>query len=204
MKLDKPSLPVRLDDDDDDEEEKPKQNGLGEHMLKTRTVLVTGQVDQDMAHKVISQLLILDTENHDPIKMIITSQGGHVDSGLAIHDMMQFIKSPVIAIAAGWCASIAVPILMGAKKENRVSLPSTRFLLHQPSGGAAGQLADIRIEAQELLKIRKRLNKLIADETGKSEEQIAEDSDRNFWMTAPEAKEYGLVTKIVKSMDDVA
>jgi ATP-dependent Clp protease protease subunit len=159
--------------------------------------LVNGEIDQELSAKVISQLLVLNAESHDPIRVIITSQGGHVDSGFAVHDMMHFIESPVIAIGAGWVASIAVPILFGADKENRYSLPNTRFLIHQPSGGAGGQASDIRIEAQEIIKIRTRINGMISRETGQPVEKVAKDSDRNFWMTAEEALEYGLVKEIV-------
>lgn len=191
------------DEDDEDEKKQGQMDGLGSKILKARTVLIAGQVDQTLAEKTIAQLLILDADNNEPIKVFVTSQGGHVDSGMAIHDIMRFVNSPVYAVAAGWCASIAVPILMGAKKENRYSLTNTRFLLHQPSGGAGGQLSDIRIEAQEIIKIRKRLNKLLAEETGQSEERITKDSDRNFWMSAEEAMEYGIVSKVVKTAADL-
>ncbi len=194
------------DDDDDDKkkDEKGGNDGMMSHMLKSRTVLVAGTVTQDMAEKVIAQLFILNNDSHDPIKVVITSPGGHVDSGYAIHDVMRCIESPVYTIGAGWVASIAVPILFGGDKGKRFSLPNTRFLLHQPSGGAGGQASDTRIEAQEILKIRTRINKLISDETGQNIEKIAKDSDRNFWMNAEEALEYGLITKIVSKMDEIA
>ena len=179
------------------EEKAPKDEGLGLRMLKTRTVLVSGAVDDKLAERTIEKLLILEAESHDPIRVLITSQGGHVDSGMAIHDMLRFIESPVITIGAGWVASIAVPILFGAPRERRYSLPHTRFLLHQPSGGAGGQATDIRIEAEEILKVRERLNALIAAETGQSVERVAKDSDRNYWMDAAQAKEYGLVGRVI-------
>ena len=135
--------------------------------------------------------------------MMITSQGGHVDSGFAIHDVLRFIESPVITIGAGWVASIAVPILFGAPKERRYTLPNTRFLLHQPSGGAGGQASDIRIEAEEILKVRERLNGLIAEETGQSVERIEKDCDRNFWMDAQQALEYGLVGHIIRHASEI-
>lgn len=172
-------------------------------LLQSRIVTVTGEVDQELAQEVISKLLVLDAKSHDPIKVIVTSPGGHVDSGYAIHDMMRFIASPVIAIGAGWVASIAVPILLGATKEHRFSLPNTRFLLHQPSGGAGGQAADIRIEAQEILKIRQRINTLIALETGQDEEKVARDSDRNFWMNAQEAVDYGLIARVIANISEI-
>ena len=130
------------------EDKPPKDEGMGLRMLKTRTVLVTGPVDDKLAERTIEKLLILEAENHDPIRVLITSQGGHVDSGMAIHDMLRFIESPVVTIGVGWVASIAVPILFGATRERRYSLPHTRFLLHQPSGGAGGQATDIRLGDQ--------------------------------------------------------
>jgi len=172
-------------------------------MLKTRTVLISGAVDDQLAERTIRQLLILDAESHDPIRVLITSQGGHVDSGFAIHDMLRCIDSPVVAIGAGWVASIAVPILFGAPKDRRYSLPHTRFLLHQPSGGAGGQASDISIEAEEILKVRERLNQLIADETGQPVERVAKDSDRNFWMDPQQAREYGLVSEVITSASEI-
>ena len=187
----------------DEKEQATQQEGIMTRLLKTRTILVNGEVDHEMAERIIAQLLVLDAESHDPIRMIITSQGGHVDSGFAIYDMLRFIESEVIAIGAGWVASIAVPILFGAAKDKRFALPWTRFLLHQPSGGAGGQAKDIRIEAQEIIKIRERLNLLIAEETGQPLDKIAADSDRNFWMNADEAKEYGLIEKVITSAKEL-
>lgn len=192
--------------DDEKECENAQENkneGMLARLLKSRTILINGTVDQELAERVIAQLLVLDTESNDPIKVIITSPGGHVDSGFAIHDMMKYIASPLITIGAGWVASIAVPILFGAPKEKRFSLPNTRFLIHQPSGGAGGQLADIRIEAQEILKIRKRINEMISEETGQPIEKVAKDSDRNFWMSAQEALEYHLISKIITNVKEL-
>jgi ATP-dependent Clp protease protease subunit len=191
--------------DDDTEPPKPQlpQDAVLSRMLGIRTILVSGEIGQEVAERAISQALILDAASHDPIRVIITSQGGHVDSGYAIHDVLRYIDSPVVTVGAGWVASIAVPILLSAKKEARYSLPNTRFLLHQPSGGAGGQASDIRIEAEEILKLAERLNQLIADETGTAVEKVAEDSDRNFWMSASEALEYGLVSKIIKSQSEI-
>jgi len=186
-----------------EERDDAKREGVLSKLLKSRTVLIGGSVDDELAEQVIAQLLVLDAESHDPIKVIVSSPGGHVDSGFAIYDMMRFVASPIIGIGAGWVASIAVPILFGPDKDKRFSLPNTRFLLHQPSGGAGGQAADIRIEAQEILKIRARINELIAKETGQPVDKVAKDSDRNFWMSAEEALEYGLVSKIIHSVKEV-
>lgn len=194
--------PIYFGDEKKEADDAAKDEGMMGKFLKTRTILVSGQVDQELAEKVMSRLLILEAENNDPIKMIITSPGGHVDSGFAIYDTMRFIKSPVITIGAGWVASIAVPIFFGGTSGKRFSLPNTRFLLHQPSGGAGGQAADIRIEAQEILKIRTKINQMISEETGQDTEKVRKDSDRNFWMSAEEALAYGLANKIITGIDE--
>ncbi len=192
--------------DEPEEGQKPQlpQDAVLSRMLGIRTILVSGEIDKDVAERAISQALILDAANHDPIRVLITSQGGHVDSGYAIHDVLRYIESPVVTVGAGWVASIAVPILLSAEKKNRYSLPNTRYLLHQPSGGAGGQASDIRIAAEEILKLRARLNQLIADATGTKLDKVASDSDRNFWMSAEEALSYGLVSKIIKSQTEIA
>lgn len=187
----------------DEKDDDRKGDSYQQLLLKARTVLLNGEVDQELAEKVMAQLIVLDADSHDPIRVIINSNGGHVDSGNAIHDVMRMVESPVVTIGAGWVASIAVPILFGAPKGRRFSLPNTRFLIHQPSGGAGGHISDIRIEAQEILKIRQRINEMIARETGQTIEKVASDSDRNFWMTAEEALEYGIVSKIVTSASEV-
>ncbi len=188
---------------DEEQKDAPRPDALISKMLETRTIVLSGQVDERLAERVISQLLILNSVNHEPIRMVITSQGGHVDSGYAIHDMMRFIEAPVHTIGAGWVASIGVPILLAAEKDHRYSLPNTRFLLHQPTGGAGGQASDIRIEAEEILKVREKLNVLIAKETGQDLERVTKDSDRNFWMDAEQAKEYGLVGQVVTSATEI-
>lgn len=200
---------IHLDDDDDDDNKKDskfeaaKAEGIIQRLIKSRTVLVNGTVTQELAENVMGQLLVLAQDSNEPIKVMITSPGGHVDSGLAIYDTMRFIDAPIITIGAGWVASIAVPIFFGGDKGKRFSMPNTRYLLHQPSGGAGGQAADIRIEAQEILKIRKRINQMIADETGQPVEKVTKDSDRNFWMDAEEALAYGLVNKVVTSLKEI-
>ena len=183
--------------------EEPTKDNLARRLLDMRTILISGEVNQKLAERVIAQLLVLDGESNDPIRILVTSQGGHVESGFAIYDIMRFIKSPITTVGAGWVASIAVPILFGAPRERRYSLPHTRFLLHQPSGGAGGQASDIRIEAEEILKVRERLNELIAAETGQDVERVARDSDRNFWMDAEQAKEYGLVGQVVTRAGEI-
>ena len=186
-------------------EEKEKQQGgdLIAKLLKTRTVMVTDEVTKKMAQQIMTQLLLLEAENHDDIKMYINSPGGDADAGFAIFDMMRFIVPKVKAICAGVAASAAVIILLGAKKENRFSLPNARVLIHQPSTGIHGTAADIQIEATEILKCREKINRLISVETGQAMEKVESDTKRNFWMSAEEALKYGLVRKIIQNSDDL-
>ncbi len=202
---------ARLDDDEDgDEDEKgrkpdmpmtsgPVQNAL----FKSRTVLVFGEVDMRMAERVTAQLTALAAENDKDIRVIINSPGGHVESGDTIHDMIRFCGPKVKVIGTGWVASAGAHIYLGAHKENRFCLPNTRFLLHQPSGGVRGQASDIQIEAEEIIKMRDRVNRMIAKETGQTVEKIVKDTQRNFWMSAEEAKAYGLVSKIIHDTSEV-
>ena len=186
-------------------EEKEKQQGgdLIAKLLKTRTVMVTDEVTKKMAQQIMTQLLLLEAENNDDIKMYINSPGGDADAGFAIFDMMRFIVPKVKAICAGVAASAAVIILLGARKENRLSLPNARVLIHQPSTGIHGTAADIQIEATEILKCREKINRLISVETGQAMEKVESDTKRNFWMSAEEALKYGLVRKIIQNSDDL-
>ncbi|MCR4319932.1 MAG: ATP-dependent Clp protease proteolytic subunit [Candidatus Brocadiaceae bacterium] len=186
-------------------EEKEKQQGsdLVAKLLKTRTVMVTDEVTKKMAQQIMTQLLLLEAENNDDIKMYINSPGGDADAGFAIFDMIRFVKPKIKAICAGVAASAAVIILLGAKKENRFSLPNARVLIHQPSTGIHGTAADIQIEATEILKCREKINRLISVETGQAMEKVESDTKRNFWMSAEEALRYGLVRKIIQNSDDL-
>lgn len=186
-------------------EEKEKQPGgdLISKLLKTRTVMVTDEVTKKMAQQIMTQLLLLEAENNDDIKMYINSPGGDADAGFAIFDMMRFVRPKIKAICAGVAASAAVIILLGAKKENRLSLPNARVLIHQPSTGIHGTAADIQIEASEILKCREKINRLISVETGQTMEKVESDTKRNFWMSAEEALKYGLVRKIIQTSDDL-
>src|SRR3990170_1625634 len=186
-------------------EEKEKQQGgdLIAKLLKTRTVMVTDEVTKKMAQQVMTQLLLLEAENNDDIKMYINSPGGDADAGFAIFDMMRFVKPKIKAICAGVAASAAVIILLGAKKENRFSLPNARILIHQPSTGVHGTASDIQIEASEILKCREKINRMIAEETNQAFEKVENDTKRNYWMSAEEAVKYGLISKIIKTHSDL-
>jgi ATP-dependent Clp protease protease subunit len=187
------------DEEDEPESDKKGPRSLEDRLLNNRTILIYGQIDMNVAMDVTKRLLILDSEAEDEIRIFINSPGGHVESGDTIFDMIRFVKSPVKVIGTGWVASAGALIYAAAERENRYSLPNTRFLLHQPAGGATGQASDIAIEAQEIIKMRRRLNEIFARQTGQSIEKVEEDTDRNFWMSATQAQEYGLVGKIIES-----
>jgi ATP-dependent Clp protease protease subunit len=193
-------------DEDDDKEEKsaapdPQSSPVAQALFKSRTVLIFGEVDMKMAERVTAQLLAY-AETEGDIRVIVNSPGGHVESGDTIHDMIRFVGR-VKMIGTGWVASAGAHIFLGAKKENRFCLPFTRFLLHQPLGGVRGQASDITIEAEEILKMRERLNREIAAETGQPYEKIVQDTERNYWLGAEDAKTYGLVSRIVQTASEV-
>jgi len=187
----------------DEEREERGAGVITAKLLKSRTILINGAIDEELGERVITQTLVLDGDSHEPIRVLVTTPGGMVDVGFAIHDILRYVESKIICIGAGFVASMGVPIMLSAAKVNRYTLPNTRFMMHQPSTGVAGVASDIRITAQEILKIRERLNKLISDETGQPIEKVAIDSDRDFWISAEEAVEYGLVSKIVKSAKEI-
>jgi ATP-dependent Clp protease protease subunit len=173
-------------------------------LFRNRTLIISGEVTQKLAADVMGQLLAMSAESDEPITVFINSQGGHVESGDTIHDMIQFVRSPVRMVGTGWVASAGALIYVAVPREQRFSLPNTRFLLHQPAGGARGTAADVEIEAREILKMRERLNRVFAERTGQSLERIQEDTRRNFWLSAKEAQDYGLVGTIVASVTELA
>ena len=166
-------------------------------------VTVFGQINDKVARTVTEQLLALAADGDDPIFVYVSSPGGHVESGDVVYDMIKHIKPAVKVIGTGWVASAATTIYLAADKKNRFALPNTRFLIHQPLGGSQGDATDIKIQAEQIVKVRERLNKLIAAETGQPLKRVAEDTDRDYWMTAEEAKEYGIVGKIIKSSGEI-
>jgi ATP-dependent Clp protease, protease subunit len=201
----------RLDDEEDDKPEKngeaektKKENpGIEERLFKARTILIYGGIDQKIAKEVSARLLALQSSGDEPITIFINSQGGHVESGDTIYDMIKFVKPDVRVVGTGWVASAGALIYAAAKKENRFALPNTRFLLHQPSGGAGGTASDVAIQAKEIIRMRKRLNEIFARETGQTLERVEKDTDRDYWMSAEQAVEYGLVGKIVQNAREI-
>ncbi|MCA9951376.1 MAG: ATP-dependent Clp protease proteolytic subunit [Anaerolineales bacterium] len=194
---------IFAEEPNEESEEKTAPPNMLQKLLETRTILLFGEINMKVAEKITQQLLLLAADSDEPIKMIINSPGGHVESGDTIFDMIRFVGPEVKVIGTGWVASAGALIFAAAKKENRISLPNTRFLLHQPMGGARGQATDIAIEAEEIIKMRRRLNETFAAQTGQPIKKVEEDTDRNFWMSAKEAQKYGLVGKIVNSIDEV-
>src|SRR5471032_1866984 len=197
--------PLREDAPEKEEKEKKEKEPkykLEEKFLETRTILLFGEINQKVAREVCEKLILLSSLNDNDIKLIINSQGGHVEAGDTIHDMFTFVKPKVKVLGTGWVASAGALIFVAVPVENRYSLPNTRFMLHQPSGGVGGQASDISIEAQEILKMRDRLNKIFSVQTGQPVDRIERDTDRNFWMSSEEAKQYGLVGKVITSQAD--
>ncbi|MEE8314886.1 MAG: ATP-dependent Clp protease proteolytic subunit [Myxococcota bacterium] len=176
---------------------------LDNTLFESRQIFIYGEIDQKVAKDVSQKLIAMAEKSDDPIVIFINSQGGHVEAGDTIHDMIRFVKPSVKVVGTGWVASAGAHIYIAAERENRYALPNTRFMLHQPAGGIRGQAVDIGIEAREILKMRKRLNRVLAERTGQTLEKIEEDTDRNFWMSAEEALAYGLVGEIIESSDEL-
>lgn len=194
----------------DDEEEKAKKNQeqpldpLTEKFLNTRQVLISGEINKDLAEKVVRQLLVLEAADaKKTIYVYIDSPGGDVDAGFAIFDIIRFVSCPVVIIGMGLIASAAALILLAVDKKDRLALPNSRYLIHQPSSGMKGVATDIQIHAKEMEKTRAIINQVIAEQTGKPLEQVQKDTDRDYWLSATESIEYGLISKIVEKRSDL-
>lgn len=193
------------------QDDKPKQDDptqapskfMDEKLFKSRAITIFGEINDKLARSVTEKLLALASESDDPITLYISSPGGHVESGDVVYDMIKFIKPQVRVIGTGWVASAATTIYLAADKSRRFALPNTRFLVHQPSGGSMGVATDIAIQAREIIKMRARINKLIADETGQPLERVEKDTDRDHWMSVDEAIDYGIVGKLVRSATEI-
>ncbi|MEM7442506.1 MAG: ATP-dependent Clp protease proteolytic subunit [Pseudomonadota bacterium] len=195
------------DDDKEDNSDNKEENGrkggqgpqIGQILFQQRTILLIGEIEMKVAREFSAHLLALAAEGDDPIKIIINSPGGHVESGDTIADLMRFVKPTIKVLGTGWVASMGAHIFLAADKKHRYCLPNTRFMLHQPLGGVGGKAVDIDIEAREIIKMRRRINETIAKETGQPIEKVEKDTDRNYWMSAQEAKDYGVVSHIITS-----
>ena len=178
-------------------------DAVRDRLFKSRTLIISGAIDQRLVSHVMGQLLAMAASGDDPITIFINSQGGHVESGDTIHDVIRFIKPRVRMVGTGWVASAGALIYVAVPLEDRFALPNTRFLLHQPAGGTRGMAADVEIEAREIIRMRERINKIFARETGQPLERIESDTHRNFWLMAEQAKDYGLVGKVIESVDEL-
>ncbi|MDA1076186.1 MAG: ATP-dependent Clp protease proteolytic subunit [Proteobacteria bacterium] len=192
-----------LDNDPDITEAAKQFNMLENTLLKNRTLTLFGEINKDVAQRTIEKLLILSYESADPITLFIGSPGGHVESGDTIFDFIRYIEPTVRTVGTGWVGSIATHIYLATELENRYCLPNTRFLIHQPAGGFGGDASDIEIHAREILKTRERINRIIAQQTGQPLERVRDDTDRDYWMSAEESVEYGIVGKIISSVGEL-
>ena len=193
-------------DEDEDQENENKAvfpDPLAGRMLKTRTILISGEINKELAEKTIRQLLLMEDMGGEPIRIFIDSPGGDADAGYAIFDMIRFVKPEVWTIGMGLVASAAALIQLAAPKERRVGLPNSHYLIHQPLSGIRGVATDIEIHAKELDKLREKINRLIADETGVQFEQVEKDTDRDYWMNASEAVSYGLINRVITRRDEM-
>jgi ATP-dependent Clp protease protease subunit len=193
-------------------QEKPEDQETGprldeslyfQRMLKSRSVLVSGEINKLLAERIIRQLIMLEEESTDPIRVFIDSPGGDADAGYAIFDMMRFVKPPITMIGMGLVASAAAIIILAAPKERRVGLPNSHYLIHQPMSGTRGVATEIEIHAKELEKLHQKINRLIADETGQPMEKVGKDTDRDYWMNAEEAVSYGLLSRVIKERKEL-
>ena len=194
---------ARLDGEQDIMEAAKQFNMLESTLFKHRTLTLFGEITKDVAQRTAERLLSLSFESDDPITMFIGSPGGHVESGDTIFDMIGYVKPTVRVVGTGWVGSIATHIYLAPEREHRYCLPNTRFLIHQPAGGFGGDATDIEIHAREIVKTRERINRIIAERTGQPLDKVAEDTDRDYWMSAEESLEYGLVGKIVASAGEI-
>ena len=188
----------------DEKKDDTKPEPMADRLLKSRQIIICEGIDQKLAKQVSAQLLAMAAESDEPITLFLNSQGGHVEAGDTIHDMIRFIKPRVRIVGTGWVASAGTTIFLAADKEDRYCLPNTRFLIHQPSGGVGGQVTDIAIQAEQIDKMQKRVAKLIADATGTPFEKVMKDIDRDHWMNTEEAAEYGILGTVISSADELA
>lgn len=194
---------TKLDSEQDINEAAKQFNMLENSLLKNRTLTIFGEITKDLAQRTAEKLLSLSFESDDAITIFIGSPGGHVESGDTIFDMIRYIKPTVRIVGTGWVGSIATHIYLATAKDNRYCLPNTRFLIHQPAGGFGGDASDIEIHAREIVKTRERINAIIAEQTGQPLEKVAEDTDRDHWLSAEESLEYGLVGKIITNVSEL-
>ena len=196
--------PGRLEGEEQEENGKEeKQDGMFLRLLRTRNVLLSGEVNKALAERVVRQLLLLEEDSDEPIKVFIDSPGGDADAGYAIFDMLRFVKPEVYTVGMGLVASAGAIILLAAPKDHRIGLPNSHYLIHQPLSGIRGVATEIEIHARELEKLRVKINNLISEETGQDLSKVEKDTDRDFWMSADEANDYGLISSVITGRDEM-
>lgn len=206
-------LPRRFDDEDEEDHEHDEERGdrdgdgdgddLASRLLKSRSVLLSGEINKRLAERVIKQLILLEEAGDDPIRVFIDSPGGDADAGYAIFDMLRFVNPPVVTIGMGLVASAAAIVLLAAPRERRIGLPNSHYLIHQPLSGIRGVATEIEIHARELEKLRAKINQMIAEETGQTLAKVERDTDRDYWLSAEEAQDYGLVSRIIANRSEL-
>tara|TARA_B100001123_G_scaffold446347_1_gene600492 strand:- start:5207 stop:5851 length:645 start_codon:yes stop_codon:yes gene_type:complete len=206
--MDETNLDQDLDRIEEDENKENKEDKgsefLGRSLIKARTILISDPVDHKLTTRVIAQLLLMDSEDAEkPIKVFINSPGGSADDGFAIYDMIRFVRPAVKVVSVGLSASAATVIMLAAEKKHRFALSNARIMIHQPSMQYYGRAEDIKRTAEQILKLRERINELYAEETGQPLDKVVEDTDRDYWMTADEALDYGLISKVITSSDEL-
>lgn len=196
---------IRFDEEEDAKKKAPEMpDPLAEKFIKTRQIILSGEINKDLAEKIVRQLLVLEADDAEkPVYIYIDSPGGDVDAGFAIFDMIRFVSCPVYLIGMGLIASAAALILLAVDKDHRLALPNSRYLIHQPSSGMRGVATDIEIHAKEMERTKAVLNKIISEQTGKSIEQVSADTNRDYWLNSEESVEYGLVSRIINSRKDL-
>lgn len=194
-----------LNDEEKKDKNSEKESPFAEKFLKTRQIILSGEINEENTAKTVEQLLLLESESDKPIYIYIDSPGGSIDSGFGIYDVIRFINAPVYTIGTGLIASMGSIILLAAPKERRLGLPNSHYLIHQPliGGVAQGVATDLEIQAEEISKSKEKLIKLISDETGKPVDQVRKDCDRDHWLTADEAKDYGLISKVISTRKEL-
>jgi ATP-dependent Clp protease protease subunit len=190
-------------DDTEGQNAQSKGGRIDQLFFQSRTVVIAGEINDKLAQKTVTHLMALAEDNDDPINVLISSPGGHVESGDMVHDIIKFIRPKVRCIGSGWVASAGALIFVAASKEDRYCLPNTRFLLHQPSGGIRGQATDMAIQADQLRIMRERFDNLFAEATGQTPDKIREDTQRDFWLSTEEALAYGLLGQVIQSADEL-
>lgn len=206
--MERPNDPVRppfhLSEPEEDEVREKGSNYLDRHLIESRTLLLAGPVTDRMARDCSARVMVMERRDPDaPITVMINSPGGSADSGFAIYDLLRFVRPPVLTVVNGLCASAGILIALSTDKDKRFALPESRFMIHQPSTMGRGTASDLDITAKEIIKLRDRYNRIISEATGKKMEEVQEHAHRDFWLSAPEAQEYGLITKVITSRDEL-